>query len=133
MVLFTIVFIISWTGAVIDRILGILGQDPPIQIVWWHDIGVASLGLTDALVWGTSSLWKHDLFEKHLKNEKENDCTQDIDINNNYNNNCGDDMEPSVDETASEFQCNPNLSLIVDQNSQTTYKSFNDRDVTPQA
>ena len=68
--LFTFVFVISWSGAVIDRIYDIqqsirhpnesIISNTPKGIVWWHDIGVASVGLTDAIVWGTSSLWKLD-------------------------------------------------------------------------
>ena len=73
LVLFTFVFIVSWSGAVTDRILGLRNIDKtsPIYIEYWHDIGVASLGLTDAIVWGTSGLWKLDLFEKHLRSMSE--------------------------------------------------------------
>ena len=55
---FTCVFVLVWIFPTIDRIYSsILNIKSPIIIVWFHDIGIASAGLCNALVWGTSNLW----------------------------------------------------------------------------
>ena len=113
LILFTLVFIISWTGQVIDRILSILHYSTPIGIVWWHDIGMASIGLTDALVWGTSPLWKVDLFREY----------SDI-----------KDHGVSIDENHSqvELDAKSHQSLIRNSSITSPYNSLSDREKTPQ-
>ena len=71
LIMFTFAFMISWIGAVIDRIVGIVIHNDyiddknnyvPSFIIWLHNIGVASIGLCDAIVWGTSKLWNPNEF-----------------------------------------------------------------------
>ena len=58
-VYFTIMFVIVWIFPLLDRIYDIHKfKTNSGKVAWLHDIGRASVGLSNALVWGSSNLWK---------------------------------------------------------------------------
>ena len=58
-VYFTIVFVLAWSGPVVNRMMTIIkpSESVPDWIVWWHDIGITSIGLSNAAIWMKSNLW----------------------------------------------------------------------------
>ena len=54
------VFVFAWIFPFINRMYDITAQheDKPPSLVYLHDVCFASIGWLNALVWGTSDLWK---------------------------------------------------------------------------
>ena len=65
---FSIGFFLVRIFPVISRIYGEFTKNVPMAIVYLHDIGKSSAGLSNAIIWGTT-----DLFAKHRRLAKMND------------------------------------------------------------
>ena len=75
-VYFTVAFFCVWIFPVISRIYGMLHNNSvPLAIVYLHDMGMSSIGLSNAIVWGTT-----DVFSKHRRSGRMVDMSNDHDF-----------------------------------------------------
>eukprot|EP01084_Bolivina_argentea_P190014 326651_1 len=52
---YTIIFVVTWTFPILLRLYGMITHlPPPTFIVWAHHISIASIGIGNAMIWGTS-------------------------------------------------------------------------------
>ena len=55
---FTLMFVLTWIFPLLDTIIeGFSQESPPNTIIYLHDFSFASMGLCNAIIWGTSGLW----------------------------------------------------------------------------
>lgn len=86
LIYFTIVFVAVWIFPFIDRIYNIFfGDDEKHKwLAYLHDLGFASVGLLNALVWGTSGLWSQ--YYQMLRIHPRNSGIKNGNISNNNSN-----------------------------------------------
>ena len=75
-VYFTCVFVCVWIFPLADRIISMGDNAAPDIIVWLHDIGFASFGFFNAVIWLTSDLLKN--YQKNIQQMNMNHSSSEL-------------------------------------------------------